>query len=105
VHQLPGEHALHWVAPLALAKVPAAHGVHSDWLVTLAKLPGAHSVGTVDPVGHDVPSGQVRQLALLDKFMALEKVPTGHGISDEEPLGQKCPAEHGTACTVAAVGQ
>ena len=51
----PATHGLHEVAPSASWKRPATHRWHFACRLRALNVPEAHSVGTLDPVGQNVP--------------------------------------------------
>ena len=54
-------------------------------------VPGAHGELVVEPVAHELPSGQSVQSEAAASPALLEYVPARQGSSAEAPMGQKLP--------------
>ena len=91
---MPALHGLHAVEPEASWKLPAAHASHSDWRGLAVNVPGAHGELVVEPVAHELPSGQAVQSEAAASPAPLEYVPARQGSSAEAPGEQYAAREH-----------
>ena len=83
--KLPIPHTLQAVDPGPSWKLPASHCAHSACPDTAVNVPGAHGAGAVDPVAHELPSGQSVHSDALPSPVLLEYVPAAHGSCADAP--------------------